>query len=152
MDFKEIVCDITDCEVPEKIRLREKSHNGFFGRIFRENHKTLKQLGMKDRSSIVLQILKEAEELTDPNTYVLLLSWRDPVEKLYKNTVEVKFTGRKFSDLQDYMLSHADETCKQNAKFVKHVPHEFTWKVMDGEMECKEKKKGKERKFLLKEI
>lgn len=45
------------------IRIREKTYNGFFGRIFRENTKTLKQHGIKDRGSLVIQILHEEEVL-----------------------------------------------------------------------------------------
>ena len=36
------------------IRIREKQSNGFFGRIFREGEKTLKQHGVKDRCSLVI--------------------------------------------------------------------------------------------------
>lgn len=39
---------------PDQIRVREKNHNGFFGRIFRDSNKTLKSQNVKDHSSIVL--------------------------------------------------------------------------------------------------
>ena len=41
-ELKEILADLLECDEPEKIRLREKQHNGFFGKIFREGKKTLK--------------------------------------------------------------------------------------------------------------
>lgn len=67
------------------IRIREKIHSGFFGRIFRESNKTLKQHNIKDRSSLVIQILDEAEELGH-NTFVLLFSKRNVVDKVYEET------------------------------------------------------------------
>jgi hypothetical protein len=36
------------------MRIREKTFSGFFGRIFRENNKSLKQLNVKDHSSLVV--------------------------------------------------------------------------------------------------
>lgn len=42
-EFKEIVCDFIDStHGVDYLRLREKNHNGFFGKIFREGAKTLK--------------------------------------------------------------------------------------------------------------
>lgn len=41
-ELKETLADILGCEEPERIRVREKQHNGFFGKIFREAKKTLK--------------------------------------------------------------------------------------------------------------
>lgn len=89
--------------------------------------------------------------LTDPNTYVLLMSWRDPIERLYKNTVEVKFTGKSLQSLIDYVGTHAAKD-SGSFKVVKHVPHEFIWHVLDPEQVVTEKKKGKEKKFKLSEI
>lgn len=44
-ELKEIVSDTIDCtEGVDHIRLREKSNNMFFGRIFRESNKSLKSL------------------------------------------------------------------------------------------------------------
>ncbi len=89
------------------------------------------------------------EVLTDPNMYVLLMSWRDSEKRVYKNTVEVKFSGKTLDDLLTYVASH---TTGGWFKVAKHVPHEFVWRAIDPEMECVEKKKNKERKFKLKEI
>ena len=54
----------------------------------------MKQVGVKDRSSLVLQVLKAPEILADPNTFVLLLSERDSLNRAYINTREVRFTGK----------------------------------------------------------
>ena len=61
---------------PDFIRIREKQGSGFFGKIFREGSKTLKQHGIKDRCSLVVQVLDEAEVL-GPDDYILLFSKRD---------------------------------------------------------------------------
>ena len=46
-----------------QLRVREKAHNGFFGKIFRDLKKTLKQNNIKDHSTIVVQIMAEEEIL-----------------------------------------------------------------------------------------
>lgn len=38
----------------ECLRLRVKNNNGFFGRIYRDEEKTLKQLSIKDGSHLVV--------------------------------------------------------------------------------------------------
>ena len=42
LELRETLADILGCEEPDRIRVREKQHNGFFGKIFREGKKTLK--------------------------------------------------------------------------------------------------------------
>lgn len=71
---------------------------------------------------MVLQVLSYPEVLTDPNTFVLLMSWRDSVTRTYKNTVEVKFSGKNLQDLINYVGTHSNGG---EFKVVKHVPHEF---------------------------
>jgi len=61
---------------PEYIRVREKSTNGFFGKIFRDGKKTLKQNKITDHSSIVVQVMESAEQL-EKESYVIWLSKRD---------------------------------------------------------------------------
>ena len=80
------------------IRLREKQSNGFFGRIFREGGKTLKQHGVKDRCSMVIQILDEAEVL-GVDDFVLFYSKRDSVNRLYTETRQVKLKAKRLEDL-----------------------------------------------------
>lgn len=54
-EFKEVLCDTINFERgDEYLRVREKYFNGFFGKIYRETNKTLKQLNLKDRCSLVL--------------------------------------------------------------------------------------------------
>jgi hypothetical protein len=64
------------------LRIREKTFSGFFGRIFRESNKTLKQLNVKDHSSLVVQILPEPECLEN-NTFILFFARRDIISKIY---------------------------------------------------------------------
>ena len=68
------------------IRIREKTYNGFFGRIFRENAKTLKQHGIKDRGSLVVQILHE-EEVLSADDFVLTFSKRDTATQSYTDMI-----------------------------------------------------------------
>jgi hypothetical protein len=72
-EFKDVLMDIPSVESqmeglpPDHLRLRSKIHSGFFGQILRSNEqvgggkskspprpKTLKQLNIKDRSSLVI--------------------------------------------------------------------------------------------------
>lgn len=60
-DFKEMLMDMPtlhphtkDLAGPEYLRVREKNHTGFFGRIFRDTKKSLKQNNIKDHSTIVV--------------------------------------------------------------------------------------------------
>ena len=67
------------------VRVREKQYNGFFGRIFREDTKTLRWHNIKDRCSLVIQILPE-EEILGINDYVLFYSKRDSASRTYVET------------------------------------------------------------------
>jgi len=89
-DFKEILMDLPALASQTKhfssvdhLRIREKSHSGFFGKIHREGTKSLKQLNIKDHTSIVVQLLPEPEVLP-PNTFVLLYSARNVATKEYE--------------------------------------------------------------------
>lgn len=123
----------------DHIRLREKSGNMFFGKILREPAKTLKQLQVKNHTAIVVQVLKEPELLTDPNTYVLLYSVRDANSRTYSDTREVKFKGTRLSDLQLHLQHEFAATLE--FKVLKHVPHAFEWRVIDPDSTVTEKKK-----------
>ena len=86
---------------PDHVRVRSKVHSGFFGPILRGNahpgkkdskEKTLKQLQIKDRSSPVIQILKDPEIL-DNDSNILLFTLRDRVTRTYSEVREGKFVG-----------------------------------------------------------
>lgn len=62
-DLKQIVMDLSSLsrlvgvdgvKSEAHLRIREKTFSGFFGRIFRESNKSLKQLNVKDHSSLVV--------------------------------------------------------------------------------------------------
>lgn len=93
--------------------------------------------------------MTEPEELGD-HTYILFMSWRDSESREYKNTCEVRFTGNQLMDLIQYVESHAEKG--RTFKVVKHVPHEFLWKVLDPDMTMTQKKKKKEETFKLSEL
>jgi len=100
-ELKEVVGDLIvfegDCSL---LRLRLKCFNGFFGKILRENKKTLKQLQVVDRCSLVVQVMSKPEELSS-DTYILFLSSRDSLQREYLNTLELRFTGSTLKDLFD---------------------------------------------------
>jgi len=93
-DLKQIVMDLPSLskfisadgvKSEAHLRIREKTFSGFFGRIFREPNKTLKQHNVKDHSSLVVQVLPEPENL-DNNSFVLFFSRRDITTKTYVQT------------------------------------------------------------------
>jgi len=131
LELKEIVGDLIefdkDCSL---LRLRLKCFSGFFGKILRENKKTLKQLQVVDRSSLVVQVMSEPEELSS-DTYILFLSFRESEKREYVDTCELRFKGSTLKDLFDQVRLVSDE---REFRLAKHVPHEFIWKEIDPEM------------------
>ena len=124
--------------------MREKTFNGFFGRIFRDNEKTLKQQGIKDRGTLVVQILYE-EEVLEQNDYVLTYCKRDSLNRIYTDLVQVKLRAMNINDLQLKALElfGSEDSTVNSIKIVKHVPHQFEWKVLDPDEEVTYKQKKK---------
>jgi len=96
-DMKEQLMDLTSLhpytkhlEGTEFIRVREKNHNGFFGRIFRDDKKSLKQNNIRDHSTVVVQILTEPESLTK-DQFVLWFCRRDCETNTYRDKREIVF-------------------------------------------------------------
>lgn len=78
--------------IGECIRIREKLNNQFFGKIYRPGqNKTLKNIGLKNNQSLVVQILDEPEVL-DEHTIILLLCRRNVDSRTYSDKAEHKFT------------------------------------------------------------
>ena len=127
------------------IRVREKTESGFFGKIFRDNSKTLKQLGISDQDALVIQLLDEAEDL-NADDLVLTLSKRDSRQRIYTDSKQVKLVAA--TRINDILLKavelfgKADSTVS-TIKLVKHVPEEFKWQVLnpDETFSYKQKKK-----------
>lgn len=115
----------------------------YFGRILRDNKKTLKQLNVKDRTSIVVQVLDEPEVL-EPDTYVLLFSQRDVANQTYINQREVRFKGTKLSELRDKAREVFEVQDNEEVEIAKHVPHAFEWKwLQEDEIVSEKRKKNK---------
>lgn len=122
----------------------------FFGRIFRENGKSLKQSQIQNHAQIVVQPLNEPEQL-DNNTLILFISQRIVVVKDYMEKREFKFTFKvqppKIEDLlracKEFLGLNPDE----NISIAKYFPNKFDWKHLNPEEEIVEKKKNKEVKF-----
>ena len=165
-DMKEQLMDLASLhpltkhlEGTEFIRVREKNHNGFFGRIFRDDKKSLKQNNIKDRSTVVVQILTEPETLTK-DQFVLWLCRRDCETNTYRDKREIVFSGKKLEHLQLAALeTFGHEEVMQDVKpedisIAKHEPHNYRWLYIDPNETITEKnKKGKTGKtFKLSEI
>ena len=127
------------------IRVREKTESGFFGKIFRDNSKTLKQLGISDQDALVIQLLDEAEDL-NADDLVLTLSKRDSRKRIYTDSKQVKLVAA--TRINDILLKAVELFGKSDStvntiKLVKHLPEEFKWQVLnpDETFSYKQKKK-----------
>ena len=150
LDLPSLAAYVGNAENHEFVRLREKQSNGFFGRIFRDGSKTLKQHGIKDRCSLVIQLLPEAEVL-GPNDYVLFFSRRDTASRTYIETRQEKINAKKIEELQMKALEifGGEDSTVQSIKIVKHVPHQFMWRELDPEEQVTIKVKKKSEKHRL---
>ncbi|CDW84271.1 ubiquitin carboxyl-terminal hydrolase 40 [Stylonychia lemnae] len=128
----------------DQIRVREKQSNMFFGKIFRDQNKSLKQLQITNNSQIVIQVLREPEEL-DPNTMILLISRRDVTLRTYSQQVEFKFKSQNgiplIADLEKQCREFYQINDDESISIAKYFPHKFEWKKFDKEEEVVEKKK-----------
>ena len=146
-------------EGTERLRVREKQHNGFFGRIFKEDQKSLKQNNIKDHSTIVVQIL-DAPERLEKDSYVLWFSKRNIETRTYTDYREVILQGKRLKDLALKALevysfeSNLEGVEPDHIQMAKHQPHNFKWQYLDPEESITEKnKKGKQGKtFKVSEI
>jgi hypothetical protein len=59
----------------------------------------LKQLNLKDHSSLVVQVMLE-EEILDQNEFVLFFARRDISTRTYIDMQEVRFNGSRIRDLK----------------------------------------------------
>jgi len=152
-DLKQIVMDLPSLvklvgaegiRSEAHLRIREKTFSGFFGRIFREPNKTLKQQNVKDHSSLVVQVLSEPETL-DNNLFVLFMARRDITTKTYVNTIEVKFAGTRIKDLKAKAREMFGIHEELQIELAKHVPHQFEWKWLDEDEKIEVKVGGKKK-------
>jgi hypothetical protein len=152
-DLKQIVMDLPSLAKfigPDGVkseghmRVREKTFSGFFGRIFREANKTLKQHNVKDHSSLVIQILPEPEQL-DNNSFILFFARRDITTKTYVQTVEVKFGGHHIRELKQTAREVFGIQEELQVELAKHVPHQFEWKWLDEDEKVEIKAGGKKK-------
>lgn len=149
MDLPSLHPYTKDLAGPEYLRVREKNHNGFFGRIFREDKKTIKQNNIKDRSTIVVQVLSEPEVLEKDN-FVLWFCRRDCDNRTYRDKKEIVFSGKRLEALQTKALEVFGEEDNftgvgpAEIQISKHEPHNYRWMYIDPNETITEKnKKGK---------
>ena len=135
----------------DKVRLRMRSRNMFFGKIYREKNKTLKQLKIKSGLHLVVQFLTEPEELRN-NEIILLIRKRDIPTRDYHEFIEFKYTfGKPFPTIINLreQLSERLSVEPGNLSVAKYIPHIYDWRYWDPNQEIERKiknKKGKGKK------
>jgi len=130
----------TDC-----IRLRARSRNLFFGRIFREKNKTLKNLKIKSGDHLVVQFLDHPENLKN-NEIVLLLRKRDIKNMDYHEFVEFIYDHDKAPPMLLHLRSKISEKMgipAENLAIAKYIPHAYDWKYWNPDEDVPVKSKGK---------
>ena len=70
---------------------------------------------------------------------------RDSINRIYTDLVQVKLRAMNINDLQLKALElfGSEDSAVSSIKIVKHVPHQFEWKVLDPDEEVTFKQKKK---------
>ena len=70
---------------------------------------------------------------------------RDSINRIYTDLVQVKLRAMNINDLQLKALElfGSEDSSVNSIKIVKHVPHQFEWKVLDPDEEVTFKQKKK---------
>lgn len=70
---------------------------------------------------------------------------RDSINRIYTDLVQVKLRAMNINDLQLKALElfGSEDSSVSSIKIVKHVPHQFEWKVLDPDEEVTFKQKKK---------
>ena len=70
---------------------------------------------------------------------------RDSLNRIYTDLVQVKLRAMNINDLQLKALElfGSEDSTVNSIKIVKHVPHQFEWKVLDPDEEVSYKQKKK---------
>ena len=70
---------------------------------------------------------------------------RDSINRIYTDLVQVKLRAMNINDLQLKALElfGSEDSTVNSIKIVKHVPHQFEWKVLDPDEEVTYKQKKK---------
>ena len=118
----------------------------FFGKIYRDsaNARTLKQLGFKDKTHIVAQLL-DVPEILDDHTFILLFAKRDVATRTYSAKIEAKFVWTKedkFPTIQQLKNCISESYGIKNGEHIeicKYIPHEFEWRHIDPNQQIEEK-------------
>ena len=135
--------ELTSLET-DKIRLRMRSRNYFFGKIFRDKNKTLKQLKIKSGEHLVVQFL-EVEENLKNNEIVLLLRKRNIKNMDYDEFIEFIYNFDKALPTINHLKSKVSEAIKisqENIAIAKYIPHWYDWKYWNPDEDVPVKSKG----------
>lgn len=129
----------------DRMRLRNRSRNLFFGKILREKNKTLKQLKINSGVHLVVQFLDEAETLKNTEI-ILLIRKRDVANMDYHAFIEFKYDhGKNLPTLNNLsnQLAVPLGINSENMSIAKYIPHAYDWKYWDPNEDIEVKKKGK---------
>ena len=125
----------------ECIRLRERTKTGHYGKIYREDGKSLKTLKISYGSEVVCQAFEEPEQYT--SGLGLFVSVRDSAARTTSKPKECTFDGSPnptIDDLYSFVLSVTDlpwNLC--DLALAKYVPHMFTWEPIDDPREASQR-------------
>jgi hypothetical protein len=140
----------------ECMRLRDLNPaNRYFGRIHRDQEKTLQNIGIKNKGHIVVQVLDEPEQL-DAQTSVLLLCRRQVEARTYSEKIPHKYTyssADKHPTIQSLKASCREFfnlASGEHIDLCKFIPWEFEWRFLDPNQMVEERmgKKGKKKQLV----
>lgn len=119
------------------LQLRERTKTGHYGRIYREEAKSLKNLHISYNSEIVVQALSAPAPYSQGLS--LFLCVRDSVAKTTTRPREYLFEGRPSPTVDD-MYSFAVTSLRldwdiTDVMLAKYVPHQFSWEVIEDDRE-----------------
>lgn len=121
----------------ECIQLRERTKTGHYGRLYREEAKSLKNLHISYNSEIVVQALASPPPYSQGLS--LFLCIRDSISKTTTRPKECLFEGRPSPTIDDmYSFVIASLGLEWNINDVmlaKYVPHQFSWEVIEDDRE-----------------
>ena len=132
----------------DRIRLRMRGRNLFFGKIYREKNKTLKNLKIKSSTHLVVQFLREPEELKNTEM-ILLLRKRNLEVRDYLEFIEFKYNHEKALPTVGHLsgkMSEVVEIASENIAIAKYIPHAYDWKYWNPEEDIPIKIKNKNKK------
>lgn len=127
---------------PSHLRLRERTKTLWFGKVFREDHKTIKKQNISFGYNLVVQVLPEPETLTQ-NGIFLYVCERKVNEKTRGELHEAYFDPQSTPNI-DHLYEFALETLQKDWKtsdltLAKYRNHLFDWEIIKDDRRPEER-------------